>query len=166
LFFKHIPLPYALGILVGLFVLYQIRKQLIARESRLLLRRWLSIVVLATMLRPRSTLSCRSLSIFFFIFPSAEKEKKLQNLDENAIQDILGTEEALDEEKKKADAKKKQKAKNKVQQRLASEKKAEARKTGQAAKKSKGGDENDAAEDDDLAMFAKGAREKTGKKKQ
>lgn len=97
---------------------------------------------------------------------SSEREKKLQNLDEDAIRDMIGLEDdEADGKKKKEQAKTasaRQKARNKVQQRLASEKKAEAKKKGGGGD----GDEGDGDDDDNLAMFAKGSRGAGGKKKQ
>lgn len=77
-----------------------------------------------------------------------ERAKKLQNLDESAIQDIVSSlENEADDAKAKQDAKKKGKAKSKAKQ----------RKTPKGADAGQG-DENDEEEDDDLMMFAKGSR--------
>jgi len=95
---------------------------------------------------------------------TAEREKRLQSLDENAIKDIVGiAQDELDADRKKAEeAKNKQlqKAKYKVQQRLASEKKAEARKANSTKKKKKGGGGDDTDDDEDLSVFAKASTKK------
>jgi len=91
---------------------------------------------------------------------TTERGKKLVTLDESAIQDLIGEDEAEKENGDKA-ASAIQKAKNKVQARLAQERKAAAKQAGK--KKKKGGA---AVEDDDddsnLETFAKIA---TSKKK-
>jgi len=83
------------------------------------------------------------------------KEKKLQNLDESAIRDIVGSLEEEEAAKDKAEAKKKQKAKSKVQQRLASERKAEARNKVSSKEEDDEGDDED---DDDLGKFVTGSK--------
>ncbi len=92
------------------------------------------------------------------------QDKKLINLDEGAIKDIIGEleeDEALDDKENTNDSVAVQKAKHRVQLRLAMEKKAAARKGGR-----KGGDDdedNNNNDDDvaDLTTFAKNASSAT-----
>jgi lipopolysaccharide export LptBFGC system permease protein LptF len=97
---------------------------------------------------------------------AAKKEQKLQKLDEEAIQEILGAEDAEASNSKKQaalQAAKTKKAKNKVQQRLAQERKAENRSSiaqaGTKKKKKGGGDEEEEVDETDLIKFAKGSRQ-------
>lgn len=96
---------------------------------------------------------------------AAVKERKLQNLDEDAVREILGeleNEAAAEADGKQLDSKRK--AKNKVQQRLAQERKAEARNKAASTSSSKKGKAVDDDEDeDDLLKFAKGSRQSKNK---
>jgi hypothetical protein len=93
---------------------------------------------------------------------SLEREKKLTNLDENAIRDLVGEFDKEDEPDKAAEASKKQKATNKVQARLAQEKKADAKKAAsKKKKKGKGADDDDDMDEDDLSRFANPTKAKT-----
>jgi hypothetical protein len=132
--------------LLGLFVVYQIRAQIISR-------RFLTFNFLLW----RHT---RNLSSSFFQF--TEHGKKLQNMDDKAINDLaLELEGDKDGDEQTEKAKKLQKKKEyAVQQRLAAEQKKEAKQSKQ--KKKEGANDDD---DDDalLESFAKGG--KTKKKK-
>mmetsp|Transcript_5926 Transcript_5926/g.8973 ORF Transcript_5926/g.8973 Transcript_5926/m.8973 type:complete len:150 (+) Transcript_5926:76-525(+) len=120
-YFKYVPLKIGLPILLGLFVVYQIRAQIIAQHG-----------------------------------------KKLQNMDEKAINDLaLELEGDKNGEEETEKAKKLQKKKEyAVQQRLAAEQKKEAKQSKQ--KNKKGGNDDD---DDDalLETFAKGGKAKKTK---
>lgn len=97
---------------------------------------------------------------FCYSLPWIVQDKKLTNLDEGAIKDIIGEledDEAFDDKENTSDSIAVQKAKHRVQLRLAMEKKAAARKGGR-----KGGDDdedNNNNDDDvaDLTTFAKNA---------
>jgi hypothetical protein len=78
----------------------------------------------------------------------------LTNLDERAIQDLVGEFDKEDEPEKAAEASKKEKAASKVQARLAFERKAEERKASKKKKKGKATDDDD-DDEDDLSSFAK-----------
>jgi hypothetical protein len=86
-----------------------------------------------------------------------EHEKKLTNLDENAIRDLIGEED--EEETKAAKDAKNKKAVAKVQARLAQE-----RKQAEKNKKKKPKAKDDEANDDDFLRFAKGSRPVKAKK--
>jgi hypothetical protein len=78
----------------------------------------------------------------------------LTNLDERAIQDLVGEFDKEDEPEKAAEASKKQKAASKVQARLAFERQAEERKANKKKKKGKAADDDD-DEEDDFSNFVK-----------
>ena len=90
-----------------------------------------------------------------------EREKKLQNLDDKAIRDILGDEDKEDNKNNDSEAKTK-KAKKKVELRLAQERKAANRQSN--GKKSKDKADDDEDDDEDLTAFAKGSRPSKAKK--
>ena len=91
------------------------------------------------------------------------QDKKLTNLDEGAIKNIIGEleedETHDDKENSATDAIAIQKAKHRVQLRLAMEKKAAARKAGNQTRKGGGNDDEDNMDDDvdvaNLSTFAK-----------
>lgn len=84
------------------------------------------------------------------------KEKKLTNLDEAAIRDIVGSlEEEEDEAKAKAAAKNKSKAVSK----------ARSKKNGKQTENNDAADNNDDDDDDALQTFAKGSRGSKQKKR-
>lgn len=105
-----------------------------------------------------------SVHLFCFPYPAtfAEKDEKLQNLDEDTIEDIVNLvgDDNESAEREKLAKEKQAKARAQVERRLA----AEQRKAEKSAKtnsgKKKGGDDND---DEDLAAFVKGSR--AGKQK-
>jgi hypothetical protein len=90
---------------------------------------------------------------------SLEREKKLTNLDERAIQDLVGE---LEEDETAAEDAKKQKATKKVQARLAHEAKSEAKKAKSKPTKKKGqkADDDEDMDEDDLLRFAKPSNNK------
>jgi uncharacterized protein HemX len=102
---------------------------------------------------------------------AARREKRLQKLDEKAIQEILGVADEETETKRRAEQAKAKKAKTKVHQRLAQERKAEGRSGGAAAaaaagKKKGGAREEDEDDETDLLKFAKGSRQQAKSKGQ
>ena len=112
----------------------------------------------------------------FFVtsYTATVQDKKLTNLDEGAIKNIIGEleeDEAFDEKENSTnDSIAIQKAKNRVQLRLAMEKKAAARKVNNNNSRKGGGDNNnddDNNDDDDVAdlsTFAKNASSGAGTK--
>jgi uncharacterized protein HemX len=104
---------------------------------------------------------------------AARREKRLQKLDEKAIQEILGVADEETETKRRAEQAKAKKAKTKVHQRLAQERKAEGRSGGGAgeaaagkSKKKGGAREDDEEDENDLLKFAKGSRQQAKSKGQ
>lgn len=94
-----------------------------------------------------------------------ERDKKLVELDEGTIQNLIGELEAENDKENEAAAVT-QKAKNKVQARLAQERKAAAKKASQSSKKSKQAEDDDDDEiDSNLATFAKSGADKQKKSK-
>jgi len=126
----------------------------------------LSILLLASLFWTEAwnnALPLKHISFALFNLLSG-RERKLQNLDEKAMQEIMRsiiTEEENDVNAgNKNNGKKKQidiqKAKNKVQQRLANEKK---------SKKQEKEDDDEDMSDEDLVKFAKGSRAPASKGK-
>ena len=92
-----------------------------------------------------------SLQFLTKTFSSSERAEKLQNLDEDMINEIVGEEE--EDPNEKAAAKKKKQTKAQVERRLAAERKRAAK---QGGKKEVDNDDDD----DDFETFAKGSRDK------
>ena len=98
------------------------------------------------------------ISINIFLLSHTGRAAKLQNLDEDMINEIVGDDGQDD---KAADAKKQtSKAKAQVERRLAAERKKAAKSNG--GKKTDKDDDDD--DEDDFAAFAKGSREKQKKR--
>lgn len=177
--YTFIPMPIILAIAAILFAAYQIRKQLIARTSFSVCqfssffdvichpRCWsLSVLLVASLCfwteAWKNALTQTNFFRMFYLLSG--RERKLQNLDEKAMQEIMRSIITEEEENdvnagNKSNGKKKQvdaqKAKSKVQQRLAQEKK---------SKKQDKEDDDEDMSDEDLVKFAKGSRATTASK--
>ena len=89
------------------------------------------------------------------------KDEKLQNLDEDMIDDLVGDDD--DDNQAKLAKEKQAKARAQVERRLAAEQRKAEKDTKSTGKKKGKGDDDD--DDDDLAAFVKGSRESKQKKR-